>query len=105
MQLVEQAGTAGEMWVAGRDVRHPHPARRGVPTVVGAAQWVSSPPADDQGNGRGGRCCPVQEWVMGQDRGLQILQVSAWVDPELVGENLPGPPVGIQRLRLPAAPV
>ena len=42
---------------------------------------------------------------MGQHRRLQTLQVPAGIDAQLVGENLPGPPVGIQRLRLPAGPV
>lgn len=42
---------------------------------------------------------------MGQDRGLEPLQLRARVQPVPVGQGVTGRPVGLQRVRLAAAPV
>ena len=42
---------------------------------------------------------------MGQDLLLELLELRAGVETELIGELLPHPPVGLQRLRLASGPV
>ena len=108
VQLVEQDAAAGEVGVAGRDVRHPQRLLRGgVSRAVGAVRGARSLVTGNRWGRHRGRewWCPVQVGVVGQDRGLQVLQVPAGVDAQLVGEHVPGPPVDLQRLGLPAGPV
>ena len=48
---------------------------------------------------------PVQCRVVGEHGGVQALQRLAGIDAELPGEQVADPPVGGQRVGLPAAPV
>lgn len=43
--------------------------------------------------------------VLGDDRGLQLTQLRAGVDAELVGEQRPGPLIGPEGFTLPAGPI
>ena len=52
-----------------------------------------------------GAAAQVQRRVLHEDRPLELLQLDARLEPELVVEQRPRPPVHLEALRLPAAPV
>ncbi len=47
----------------------------------------------------------VEVGILAQDRLLEALELGRGIDAELVDERLAGPAVGVERIRLPAAPV
>jgi hypothetical protein len=48
---------------------------------------------------------PIQSRIVGENRAVQVLQRLPWVDAKLPGEQVADPPVGGQRIGLPARPV
>ena len=62
--------------------------------------------SDGRRSGRpGGHSRRVERGVVGEDRLVELVQLGAWLDPELLDEHLARAPIGLQRVGLAAAAI
>ncbi len=73
--------------------------------LVGAAARAVGDVVDRRPDGDIGGRGRLERRILGEDRGLQPAQVGAGLEPELVGQEVPGVGVGAQRFCLPARAV
>ena len=124
VELAEQVGAAGEMWISGGDIpdavfitavrtinqcsadgrrsvarcRQCRPGWRIRPSWIHVRCWQAASPRF----GSTPRRVPFQAAILGQDRCLELTELAAGIDTELLGKGLSHPPKGGERFGLPA---
>ena len=107
------SGSISPMWSSAMPGRPSSPSTRMSPNASRPAIRNAAAP-NSSCRVRGGGCAPrlglvrpgqVERRVVGEDRVVQVLQLGARLDPDLVDERVPRVAVGLERLRLAAGAI